>query len=48
MCPSKIALQKIGEPLSQRKDVFKENADFKGMDRQFHAISTSKHFYVWL
>jgi hypothetical protein len=30
------------------KGNFNENSDFKGMSPDFHAISTSKHSFVWM
>lgn len=48
ICPSKIILEsKAKGLLNSSKEKFAENTDFKSLNPAFHAISTSKHFYVW-
>lgn len=43
MCPAKIELETRSKGfLRSSKMTFQENADFKAMDPEFHAISTSK------
>lgn len=47
MCPAKVILETKSKGFfSDTKAKFNENADFKALDPNFHAISTSKHFYV--
>ena len=47
VCKSKIQLEaKMRESFAKTKDRFTENTDFKALSQDFHAISTSKHWYV--
>jgi hypothetical protein len=47
ICPAKVYLESKGQgAFSGTKSKFNENADFKAMSPNFHAISTSKHSYV--
>lgn len=45
VCPAKLQLQQSMR-FSELKSKLSENGDFKTMTPNFHAISTSKHFYV--
>lgn len=47
VCPAKIYLESSGQGVfNETKSKFNENADFKAMSPNFHAISTSKHSHV--
>lgn len=47
LCPAKILLEtKAQGAFRDTKGNFAENADFKALSPDFHAISTSKHSYV--
>lgn len=47
ICPAKVKLETIQKgTFSNSKGRFSENSDFKAMSPEYHAISTSKHFYV--
>ena len=47
LCPSKIQLETGSKGFfNNSKANFNENSDFKSMNPEFHAISTSKHSYV--
>ena len=47
VCPAKIYLESSGQGVfNGTKSKFNENADFKAMSPNFHAISTSKHSHV--
>jgi hypothetical protein len=47
VCPAKVIIETRSKGFfSSSKGKFAENTDYKAMDPSFHAISTSKHFYV--
>lgn len=47
VCPAKIALETKSKGFfNSSKEKFAENTDFKSLNPNFHAISTSKHSYV--
>jgi hypothetical protein len=49
VCPAKIFLESNGQgTFTSSKSNFNENADFKAMSPNFHAISTSKHSNIWV
>ena len=48
VCPAKTKLEtKVKGLFTNSKAKFTENTDFKALSPEFHAISTSKHSYVW-
>lgn len=48
LCPAKVQLEtKDKGSKVDAKHSFAENSDFKALSPEFHAISTSKHWYVW-